>query len=64
MKIDANRRSVDLDPRDAQFYANPYPIYQRLHQESQYRDHEAGFQPVVATDQGGDARSECGADWS
>ncbi len=33
MKIDSNRRSVDLDPRDAQFYANPYPTYRRLQQE-------------------------------
>jgi len=33
MHIDSNRRSVNLDPRDAQFYSNPYPIYQRLHNE-------------------------------
>ena len=33
MHINSNRRSVDLDPRDAQFYANPYPTYQRLQQE-------------------------------
>jgi cytochrome P450 len=33
MHIDSNHRSVNLDPRDAQFYANPYPAYQRLHRE-------------------------------
>ncbi len=33
MQIDATRRSVNLDPRDAQFYANPYPFYRRLHAE-------------------------------
>ncbi|MDE2383044.1 MAG: cytochrome P450 [Alphaproteobacteria bacterium] len=33
MKIDSNTCSVDLDPRDAQFYQNPYPIYRRLHRE-------------------------------
>ena len=31
MKIEATQRSVDLDPRDAQFYENPYPAYRRLH---------------------------------
>ena len=30
MKIDANARSVNLDPRDAQFYENPYPVYHEL----------------------------------
>jgi cytochrome P450 len=30
MKIDSNTRSVDLDPRDTQFYENPYPIYHEL----------------------------------
>jgi cytochrome P450 len=30
MKIDANSRSVDLDPRAAQFYENPYPAYHEL----------------------------------
>jgi cytochrome P450 len=30
MKIDSNTRSVDLDPRDAQFYQNPYPTYHEL----------------------------------
>ena len=34
MQIDATQRSVNLDPRDAQFYANPYPFYRRLHVES------------------------------
>ena len=33
MKIDSNHRSIDLDPRQAQFYENPYPYYQRLHAE-------------------------------
>ncbi len=33
MKIEATQRSVDLDPRDAQFYENPYPTYRRLHAE-------------------------------
>ena len=32
MKIDSNTRSVDLDPRDAQFYENPYPTYHVLRQ--------------------------------
>jgi cytochrome P450 len=27
MFIDSNNRSVDLDPRDAQFFQNPYPAY-------------------------------------
>ena len=30
MKIDSNSRSVDLDPRAAQFYENPYPAYHEL----------------------------------
>ena len=30
MKIDSNRRSVDLDPRDPQFYQNPYPAYHEI----------------------------------
>ena len=30
MKIDSNTRSVNLDPRDAQFYENPYPTYDVL----------------------------------
>ncbi len=30
MKIDSNTRSVDLDPREAQFYENPYPAYHEL----------------------------------
>ncbi len=33
MHIDSNKRSVNLDPRNPQFYANPYPTYQRLHVE-------------------------------
>ena len=33
MKIDSNRRSVDLDPREAQFYENPYPAYHELSQK-------------------------------
>ncbi|MGQ0486096.1 MAG: cytochrome P450 [Hyphomicrobiales bacterium] len=30
MKIDSNTRSVDLDPRDARFYQNPYPAYRAI----------------------------------
>ena len=30
MIIDSNSRSVHLDPRDAQFYENPYPYYHRI----------------------------------
>ncbi len=30
MLIDSNTRSVQLDPRDAQFYSNPYPFYARI----------------------------------
>jgi cytochrome P450 len=30
MQIDSNTRSVQLDPREAQFYANPYPYYDRI----------------------------------
>jgi cytochrome P450 len=33
MKINANTRSVDLDPREAQFYQNPYPAYAAFHRE-------------------------------
>ena len=33
MLINTNTHSVNLDPRDAQFYANPYPAYRRLHAE-------------------------------
>ncbi|MBG1232261.1 cytochrome P450 [Aestuariivirga litoralis] len=33
MKIDSTHRLVDLDPRDTQFYQNPYPTYRRLHAE-------------------------------
>ena len=33
MNIEATQRSVDLDPRDAQFYENPYPTYRRLHEQ-------------------------------
>jgi cytochrome P450 len=33
MKIDSTHRSVDLDPRDARFYENPYPAYPRLQAE-------------------------------
>jgi cytochrome P450 len=32
MKIDSHTRTVDLDPRDAQFYENPYPAYHILRQ--------------------------------
>ena len=32
MKIDANTRSVDLDPQNAQFYENPYPAYNEIRQ--------------------------------
>ncbi len=30
MQINANTRSVDLDPREAQFYQNPYPAYHAI----------------------------------
>ncbi len=30
MKIDSNRQSVNLDPRDPQFYQNPYPFYDAI----------------------------------
>jgi cytochrome P450 len=30
MKINANSRSVDLDPRGTQFYKNPYPAYHAI----------------------------------
>jgi cytochrome P450 len=30
MQIKANTRSVDLDPRDAQFFNDPYPAYQAI----------------------------------
>jgi cytochrome P450 len=30
MKIDSNTRSVNLDPRSAHFYENPYPYYDRI----------------------------------
>ena len=30
MIIDSNSRSVQLDPRDAQFYEDPYPYYHRI----------------------------------
>jgi cytochrome P450 len=30
MQIDSNTRSVQLDPRGAQFYSNPYPFYDRI----------------------------------
>ncbi len=33
MKIDSNTRSVQLDPREAQFYANPYPYYDRIREQ-------------------------------
>lgn len=33
MIIDSNSRSVQLDPRDAQFYENPYPYYHRIRAE-------------------------------
>jgi cytochrome P450 len=32
MKIDSNLCSVQLAPRDAQFYSNPYPYYERIRQ--------------------------------
>ena len=32
MKIDSNTRSVQLDPRETQFYSNPYPYYDRIRQ--------------------------------
>src|SRR5665811_689584 len=33
IKINATTRSVNLDPREAQFYADPYPTYRRLQVE-------------------------------
>ena len=33
MIIDSNSRSVQLDPRDTQFYENPYPYYHRIRAE-------------------------------
>jgi cytochrome P450 len=30
MKINTNTRSVDLDPRETQFYQNPYPAYHAI----------------------------------
>ncbi len=33
MKIDSTHRSVNVDPRETQFYENPYPIYRRLQAE-------------------------------
>ena len=33
MQIDTTSRLVNLDPRDPQFYENPYPTYRRLHEE-------------------------------
>lgn len=33
MKIDGTNRSVSLDPRDADFFNNPYPVYHRLRDE-------------------------------
>jgi cytochrome P450 len=30
MQIDSNTRSVQLDPREARFFANPYPYYDRI----------------------------------
>ncbi len=33
MKIDSNTRSVQLVPREAQFYANPYPYYDRIREQ-------------------------------
>lgn len=30
MKIDSNRQSVDLDPRDPRFYQDPYPFYDAI----------------------------------
>lgn len=33
MKIDSKTCQVDLDPRDTQFFTNPYPTYRRLQAE-------------------------------
>lgn len=30
MKIDSNHRSVDLDPRNPQFFNDPYPAYHAI----------------------------------
>ena len=34
MIIDSNSRSVQLDPRDVQFYENPYPYYHRIREQA------------------------------
>jgi cytochrome P450 len=34
MKIDVERRSVSLDPRDPQFYQDPYPAYRAIRAEA------------------------------
>ena len=33
MIINSKTRTVNLDPRDTQFFANPYPTYNRLQRE-------------------------------
>ena len=33
MKIDTTQRSVNLDPREAGFFNNPYPVYRRLREK-------------------------------
>jgi cytochrome P450 len=34
LQIDSNKRSVNLDPREAQFYANPYPYYDQIRERT------------------------------
>lgn len=34
MKLDSKSRSVDLDPRNPQFFQNPYPFYARMRAEA------------------------------
>jgi cytochrome P450 len=34
MLINSNTRSVQLDPREAQFYSNPYPFYDRIREQA------------------------------
>ena len=33
IEINTNRRSINLDPRQAQFYADPYPFYRQMQAE-------------------------------
>ena len=33
IEINTNTRSINLDPREAQFYADPYPFYRQMQAE-------------------------------